>query len=176
MSELQEAKEVIEFAKKMVGEQGPIEINVGYDIFTDKGEKYDMYNLGKAGIPISLDDVVEMVTTVYNLFDELDLSEEYPFLFSETPCMDTLSIQFAQEVVGKTGGIQIDTGIYAHNINMDEADKKSDIYILGNVNTDVTFDDVITMLAALDGLVNELELNRTYFLEHMSDVGFLWGS
>jgi hypothetical protein len=85
-------------------------------------------------------------------------------------------IEFASNVIGKKGPLEIDMGVYAHQVDMDEGDKLSDIYVLGNADTDITFDDILKMLNTINGLVEELGQDRTYFLEDILSDGFCWGS
>jgi len=88
----------------------------------------------------------------------------------------------ASEIVGIKGPIEIDSKIYSHNINMEECDKESDSYILGE-NGKVTFDELIELITKLNDLVDELvdETGRSYYfegIEKVSDNKFImsWGS
>gem|GEM_PF-4581590 len=61
--------------------------------------------------------------------------------------------------------MDIDIGVYANQTETDESDKLSDINVLGNADSDITFDDIIKMLKTINGLVEKLGEDSTYFLE-----------
>jgi hypothetical protein len=61
--------------------------------------------------------------------------------------------------------LDIDIGVYANQTETDESDKLSDIHVLGNADSDITFDDIIKMLKTINGLVEKLGEDSTYFLE-----------
>jgi len=61
--------------------------------------------------------------------------------------------------------LDIDIGVYANQTETDESDKLSDINVLGNADSDITFDDIIKMLKTINGLVEKLGEDSTYFLE-----------
>ena len=92
-------------------------------------------------------------------------------------------LTIANEIIGKNGPIEIDSGIYSHNNDMDENEKGSDIYILGKDGSVITFEQLIKLLGQLDELVNDLMDNtgRSYYFEGLEQTPddklvMSWGS
>lgn len=92
-------------------------------------------------------------------------------------------LQFASDIVGKTGPITLDTRVYAHNILLDEDRSSEDQIVLGEGGTAVTFATVIALFEQLNELVDELsdDSGRTYFFEGITKhsaahFSLNWGS
>ena len=95
--------------------------------------------------------------------------------------IETLTV--AKEIIGNNGPIEINSGIYSHNINMDDNEKGNDIYILGEDGSVITFEQLIKLLSQLDELADNLEdeTGRTYGfggIEKVADNKYelLWSS
>ncbi|WP_113905741.1 hypothetical protein [Aliidiomarina celeris] len=92
-------------------------------------------------------------------------------------------LSLAQELVGKQGPIELNTGIYDHNIFLEEDRSAEDIVVLGEDKSEITFAQLIELFEQLDSLVDDLsdETERSYFFEGITknsatSYSFNWGS
>lgn len=90
-------------------------------------------------------------------------------------------IKLASVVVGKAGPIEIDTGIYSHNILLKESGKGDDIRILGEAGGEITLKELVKMFSELDSIIDGFNDARTFSFSRISQISdkrfaFQWGS
>ncbi len=90
-------------------------------------------------------------------------------------------LKFASEIIGKDGGIKLDTKILYHNgVDMD----KHDVVVIGTSGVPIVMQDIINTFTKIENdpkFEEALDSGRSYFFEGYSKDGagkysLFWGS
>ncbi len=90
-------------------------------------------------------------------------------------------LKLSSNIVGRSGPIKIDSGVYEHNLFLEEHEKLCDVRVLGEVGRKVTFDELINLLSELNNIIDNFNDGRSFCFEGIYKISdnhfaFEWGS